>query len=183
MSQNSIERSGNWQKVKTFSQRTTLRFIIEILRLLFLITHSEVTETFTSLFMFIGWWITWYGQKHFLALYCHFELFWIIEYLVSYTSHFNRHTPKISKIWISWKSSDPTGNYHIFSISVVKMTNFDPRYQRCSCDTSNWNQWAWNHYKIVLAENFHWWRHSILIRSKKRLNKSILNNFITADHP
>ena len=80
--------------------------------------------------------------------------FEIIEYLVSYTSHFKRHTPKISKIWISWKSSDPTGNYHIFSISVVKMTNFDPRYQRCSCDTSNWNQWAWNHYKNSFGWKF-----------------------------
>ena len=61
---------------QNFTQGTILRFIIEILPFLSLITQRGVTETFTSLFMFIGWWITWYGQQHFLALYWYYKLFW-----------------------------------------------------------------------------------------------------------
>ena len=57
--------------------------------------------------------------------------FEIIEYLVSYVSHFKGLTPRFSKIYISWKSNDPTGSYHIFSIIVVKMTNFDPGTRNC----------------------------------------------------
>ena len=57
--------------------------------------------------------------------------FEIIEYLVSYASHFKELIPRISKIYISWKSNDPTGSYHIFSIIVVKMTNFDPGTRNC----------------------------------------------------
>ena len=96
-----------------------------------LITPRELTEMFNPSLLFIGWWITWQSQNIFwfhTAILTYFE---IIENLVSYVPHFKELTPRISKMHISWKSNEPNGNYHIFSISVVKMTNFDLRTTNC----------------------------------------------------
>ena len=50
----------------------------------------------------------------------------IIEYLMSYVPHSKGLNPRISKIYIPWKSNQFTGSNHIFPILVAKMTNFDP---------------------------------------------------------
>ena len=74
---------------------------------------------------------------------------------MSYASHFEGHTPRISKIYISWKSSDPTGNYHIFLFL----------WSKCSISTPDIRDGHVIHQieanepgiiiKIVLAENFY----------------------------
>ena len=81
--------------------------------------------------------------------------FEIIEYLVSYASHFEGHTPRISKIYISWKSSDPTGNFHIFTFLWSKWPISTPDIR----DGHVIHQIEANEpgiiIKIVLAKNFY----------------------------
>ena len=79
---------------QNFSRGTIFRFLIKTLHFSSLITQCGVTETFTSLLMFIGWWITWYGQKHFRALYCYNNLFWNHRILNELCTSFERAQSK-----------------------------------------------------------------------------------------
>jgi len=45
---------------------------------------------------------------------------------MSNVPHSKGLNPRISKIYISWKSNQFTGSNHIFPILVAKMINFDP---------------------------------------------------------
>ena len=83
------------------------------------------------------------------------DYFEIIEYLVSYASHFEGLIPRISKIYISSKSSDPTGNDLIFPFLWSKwpISTPDIRYGHVI------HQIEANEpgiiIKTVLAENFY----------------------------
>ena len=120
-----------------------------------LITPRGVTEMLFYSLLFIGWWITWYSQNVFWLHNAILTYFEIIEYLVSYVLHFKGLTPRISKIYISWKSNDPTGSCHIFSISVVKMTNFDPRTRNCHVIHQIEANEPGIIIKLILTENFY----------------------------
>ena len=107
---------------------------------LFSLPVDESRGTFKNIFL------------HHTAIVTYFS---IIVYLVTYVPHFKGLTSRISKIYIAWKSNDPTGSCHIFSISVVKMTNFDLR-------AGNWHvihQIEANDpgiiSKLILTENFY----------------------------
>ena len=99
--------------------------------------------------------------------------FEIIEYLVSYVSHFKGLTPRFSKTYISWKSNDPTGSYHIFSIIVVKMTNFNPGTRNCQVIHQIEANEPRITIKIVLAEKFD--------RESKNTEKNIFLKIFTDD--
>ena len=107
--------------------------------------------------LFISWLVTWYFQNHFLTLYCYYNLFWNHRIISELCISFRRaHSKDFKNIYfIEIKRSYRKWSY--FSVFVVKMTNFDPGYQIWSCDTSNWSQWAWNHYKNSSGRKFLSW--------------------------
>ena len=155
LSQKTIGRSGNGQEAKNENLEpflwvwlkfffSSLKWLhVDLLRArwtLFCLSVNQSRDTIKSIF--------WYQT----AIVTNLE---IIKYLVSYVPHLKGLDSWIPKIYISLKSNDPTGNYHIFSFLVVKWSMSTP-------DIRNYHlihQIEVNELRIIikmiLAENFH----------------------------
>jgi len=124
----------NYRKVRKFTggqkcnTRTISAVLIQIIDLMALINPRLNSDSTVDFVLFISWLVTWYFQNHFLTLYCYYTLFSNHRILSELCISFRRAHSKDFKNINFMEIKRPYRKLSHFSIFVVEMTNFDPRY-------------------------------------------------------